>query len=220
VVCPVGCREACCNNERVPKIVDHVERREELVRAVWRVIAERGIEEVTIREIAREAGYSSGALAHYFKSKDELLVNALRASHEQIYARYDAEVRAPTQYEALRAVLLDNLPLDKQRELETRIEMSFWARSLRNESLRAIQHEESAILRDLIGRLVAGSQEEGRLAGKHDPRQVTNLLTALIDGISLHALLYPDRVSKRVQAATMELALELLACVDSGDSER
>lgn len=195
----------------MPKTVDHHERREELVRAVWRIIAERGIDEVTIREIAREAGYSAGALAYYFENKDALLVTALRVSHEQIYRRYDAAVDTPQQYDALKAILFDNLPLDEQRELETRIEMSFWERSLRNEALGEIQHEESATLRELIRRLVVGSQREGQIASDHHPERVVHLLAALIDGISLHALLYPDRIDTQVQTATMKFALELLA---------
>jgi Bacterial regulatory proteins, tetR family len=42
----------------MPKKIDHEERREELVRAVWRVIVDRGVDEATMREIARESGYS------------------------------------------------------------------------------------------------------------------------------------------------------------------
>ena len=206
----------------VPKLVDHDERREELVRAVWRIIAERGIDEVTIREIAREAGYSSGALGHYFENKDDLLVTAFRISHEHINARYDEEIDTPVQYDALRAVLFDNLPLDEQRELETRIEMSFWARSLRNEAISEIQHEESAFLQRLIRRLVEGSQGEGEIASDYDPRQVVDLFAALIDGISLHGLLYPKRMTRRRQKATMEFALKLLAtsCASDSDGER
>jgi AcrR family transcriptional regulator len=195
----------------MPKLVDHDVRREELVRAAWRVIAERGIDELTIREIAREAGYSSGVLAHYFENKDDLLAHASRLSHEQIYRRYEAEVDTPRGADALHEVLLDNLALDEQRELETRIEMSFWARSLRNASLSAIQHEKSRHLRGLIKELVERSQAEGAIDPARSPEQVVELLAALIDGISLHALLYPDRMTKRRQRATMEFALALLA---------
>lgn len=175
------------------------------------MIAARGIDEVTVREIAREAGYSSGVLAHYFENKDDLLVHALRLSHERIYRRYEAEMETPVAYDALLAVLMDNLPLDEQRDLETRIEMSFWARSLRNMSLSEIQHEESAYLQSLIAKLVEGSQQEGAIDASRSPEELVALLAALIDGISLHGLLYPDRMPPARQRATMEFALALLA---------
>lgn len=194
----------------MPKKVDHDARREELVLAAWRVIAARGIDEVTIREIARESGYSSGVLAHYFENKDDLLAHALRLSHTRIRKRYDAEVETPVAADALKGILLDNLPLDEQRDLETRIEMSFWARALRNEALHEIQQEESETLRVLLRELIAKAQEEGTVSTDHEMEEVVELLGAVIDGVSLHALLYPDRLPAEKQAKVMEFALSLL----------
>jgi AcrR family transcriptional regulator len=194
----------------MPKKVDHDARREELVLAAWRVIAARGIDEVTIREIARESGYSSGVLAHYFENKDDLLAHALRLSHTRIQKRYDAELGAPAAADALKGILLDNLPLDEQRELETRIEMSFWARALRNEALHEIQQQESETLRALLRELVENAQKEGTVSTEHEMEDVIELLGAVIDGVSLHALLYPDRLPAEKQARVMEFALSLL----------
>ena len=195
----------------MPKVVDHEQRRRELVEAAWRVIAAVGIDEVTVREIARESGYSSGVLAHYFESKDDLLVHALKLSHEQIYRRYDEEVDTPQRQDALRAVLMDNLPLDGRRDLETRIEMSFWVRSLRNASMSEIQHDETSYLRGLLRRLVDGSQQEGAVTSEIAADDLVALLHALIDGISLHGLLYPDRMPPEQMKATMDRVLGLLA---------
>lgn len=194
----------------MPKKVDHDARREELVLAAWRVIAANGIDEVTIRDIARESGYSSGVLAHYFENKDDLLAHALRLSHTRIRKRYDDETEGLDPMGALKAILLDNLPLEEQRDLETRIEMSFWARSLRNEALREIQHEESEGLRDLLGELIDRSREDGAISKDYDRDQVLAFLAALIDGISLHGLLYPDRLPPERMQGLMEFALGLL----------
>jgi AcrR family transcriptional regulator len=194
----------------MPKKVDHDARREELVLAAWRVIAANGIDEVTIRDIARESGYSSGVLAHYFKNKDDLLAHALRLSHTRIRKRYDAEVETPVAADALKAILIDNLPMDEQRDMETRIEMSFWARALRNEELHEIQQKESETLRELLRELVERAQKDKAISKKHDREEILELLGAMIDGISLHALLYPDRLPPKRQAAVMEFALQLL----------
>jgi AcrR family transcriptional regulator len=194
----------------MPKKVDHDARREELVLAAWRVIAARGIDEVTIREIARESGYSSGVLAHYFENKDDLLAHALQLSHTRIQKRYDAEVGKPVPVDALKGILLDNLPLDEQRELETRIEMSFWARALRNKALHEIQQQESETLRELLRGLIENAREDGSIAPEHEIEDVIELLGAVIDGVSLHALLYPDRLPPEKQAKVMEFALSLL----------
>jgi AcrR family transcriptional regulator len=195
----------------MPKKVDHDARREELVLAAWRVIAARGIDEVTIREIARESDYSAGVLAHYFENKDDLLAHCLQLSHTRIRKRYDAEIEGTsTSPEALEAILLDNLPLDEQREMETRIEMSFWARALRNQALHEIQADESEGLRTLLRELVEKAQAEGAIDPDYDREEILEMLGAMIDGISLHAMLYPKRLPPKKQAAVMKFALSLL----------
>ena len=60
----------------MPKVVDHDERRLAFAEAAFRVIAKRGFSRVTMRAVADEAGFTTGALVHYFKSKDDLLIEA------------------------------------------------------------------------------------------------------------------------------------------------
>jgi len=55
----------------------HTERREEaearMIDAAVRIVAERGLEELTLAECGEAAGYSRGLAAHYFGSKERLL---------------------------------------------------------------------------------------------------------------------------------------------------
>ncbi|HEY7075876.1 MAG TPA: TetR family transcriptional regulator, partial [Solirubrobacteraceae bacterium] len=95
----------------MPKDVDHDERREELLEAVWRVIARDGLERATIRSLAAETGWSSGVLAHYFADKDDILGSALRLAYDRIRARWAAKLDGLSGAEALYELVLDNLPL-------------------------------------------------------------------------------------------------------------
>ena len=88
--------------------------------------------------------------------------------------------------------------------------MSFWARALRNEALHEIQQQESETLRELLRELVGKAQEEGAISTDHEIEEVIELLGGVIDGVSLHALLYPDRLPAEKQAKVMEFALSLL----------
>src|SRR5688572_2770913 len=78
--------------DSMPKIVDHDERRREVLSAARRVIVRDGIDAATTRAIAKEAGYSNGVLAHYFTDKDEILLSALRQSHQRIRDRLTRKV--------------------------------------------------------------------------------------------------------------------------------
>ena len=57
----------------MPRVVDVEERRQELTDAAARLIARAGIGAATMREVAAEAGLTTGALTHYFADKRELL---------------------------------------------------------------------------------------------------------------------------------------------------
>lgn len=64
----------------MPKIVDHEVQKEKFVTAAMGLIARHGLEGVTMRAVAAEAGLSYGSLFHYFDSKDDLLMHAVRYS--------------------------------------------------------------------------------------------------------------------------------------------
>lgn len=183
-------------DDALPKIVDHDERRRELLSAARRVIVRDGIDAATTRAIAKEAGYSNGVLAHYFTDKDEILLSALRQSHQRIRDRITGRVDGVTGLAALREVLLDNLPLDAERTQETRLEVSFWSRSLAAERLAEVQRAEGGELRAAVRTLLAQAREAGELTTEDNLDDVTEHLLALVDGLSLHLLLYPGRLTR------------------------
>jgi AcrR family transcriptional regulator len=191
----------------VPKIVDHELRRQELLAATWRVIARTGIIGVTTREIAREAGFSTGVLAHYFADKEELLAAALRLSHQQVYARIRERTQGLLGMDAIRVVMLEALPLDEQRMLEAQIEMSFLSLALGNDALRELQHEEFERFWDVLNYRVCEAQKLGQIWGGADPSDVTHELMILVEGMSQEAVLYPSRATAQRQCQTLEAVL-------------
>lgn len=64
----------------MPKIVDHDEQRLKFTEAAMNLVARQGLEGVTMRAVAAEAGLSYGSLFHYFESKDDLLLHTVRHS--------------------------------------------------------------------------------------------------------------------------------------------
>jgi TetR/AcrR family transcriptional repressor of bet genes len=58
---------------------DTGDRRSAIIKAVWRVIAEQGMEAVTMRTVAAAAAVSVGRIQYRFRTKDELLRASLEA---------------------------------------------------------------------------------------------------------------------------------------------
>jgi AcrR family transcriptional regulator len=195
----------------VPKDVDHDARREELLEAVWRVVARDGLEGATIRGMARETGWSVGSLAHYFADKDDILESALRLAYERITARWALKLDGLTGLAALRELVLDNLPLDDERELETKFLMNYWSRAIRGGDGVPRPARRGPQLIDRLANLARDAQAADEIATDRTPEDIAELLLGLIDGFSLHALLDPERLTRERQVRLIEEELDRLS---------
>lgn len=193
----------------MPKIVDHDDRRRELAEAAWRVILRSGIDGATTREIARESGYSPGVLTHYFDSKDDILRAVLELSHTTILRRWDDILATHEGTPTLRTFLLESIPLEQRHADETHIEISFWSRALVNDDLRSIQRAESKRFGEILRSLVCQAQENGDLDAAAGTDDIIELLSAVIDGLSVHALLHPGRYDAARLTKLMDAQLDL-----------
>src|ERR1700731_3212657 len=61
-------------------------RREQMLRAALEVIVERGYADTRMADVAERAGTSPALVIYYFKTRDELLTEALRYSEDLWYA--------------------------------------------------------------------------------------------------------------------------------------
>jgi len=176
----------------MPKVVDHEERRRELGHAVWRVIRRDGVDHASVRTVAEEAGWSAGALRHYFASQSELLAFAMRLVVERIEGRIAALDRPADPRQAVEQVLHQLLPLDDERRAENEVWLAFTARALIDPELRA-QHAE---VHDALHQACASAIETLAGAGRANAGTATALqaerLHALTDGLAVHTALRPD----------------------------
>jgi AcrR family transcriptional regulator len=200
----------------MPKVVDWEARRDEVLAATWRVIARHGLAGTTVRKIAREAGYSPGVLAHYFSDKQDILGSALVLAHRRVGERMARRADGLTGLAALRVVMLEALPLDGQRLLEAEIEVSFWGRALGSPELAALQNAEFERLWSRLRALLCEAGRLGELAAGVDTEEATHRLVALIDGLSVEAVLYPARVPPARQTALLD---ELLGSFSASPRE-
>jgi AcrR family transcriptional regulator len=173
----------------MPKVVDHEARRRELAAAVWRVICSRGPTAVTIRDVAAEAGWSSGALRHYFPTREELLVFAFQLAGERAAARIVAAGDAP-----VGALLEEALPLDEERRQEALIWFAFVGLAPTDPKLAAELERAYAWVIDW-------------LAGRVGRRRALALWAA-VDGIAVQALAMPATMTPERQRATLRLHLK------------
>jgi AcrR family transcriptional regulator len=160
--------------------------------AVWRVIASRGPEAVTIREVAAEAGWSSGALRHYLPTREDLLVFAFRLAGERASERIRAASDASPA-----AILEEALPLDEERRQEALIWFAFVGLAPGHPKLAA---ELDHAYRDIIERLARRVRGRRRAAA----------LFAGVDGIAVQALAMPAVMTPARQREALRLQVRAI----------
>lgn len=176
----------------MPRIVDHDQRRREIVRALWVVIHERGIAGATLRAVAQEAGISIGRVQHYFASKDELVLAGCRAIIERAGQAYldDGSDGGPARVAATPAEARDRLedlvvhlvPADPAARAGAGVWFAYVAQAAVDPRIADVIAEAMDGTRTLAIGLVAamrGIEEAG-----DDERRAALTLVALADGLA------------------------------------
>ncbi|MHB6905360.1 TetR/AcrR family transcriptional regulator [Streptomyces sp. DB-54] len=167
----------------MPKQVDHRERREAIARALWRVVEQRGVAHLSLREVAREAGMSHGQLQHYFASREAMLTFAMDFATEQAASRVDRGLAElgdrPHPRDVLRVMLTGMLPLHPDARATSRMSAAYVLEALHDEHIHARARQGIAQGRTAVEQLVRRAITEGHIPPDRDPVAETNLLLAL-----------------------------------------
>lgn len=205
-----------CENSCMPKVVDHSERRAELGAAVRRVVARVGVEGASVRAVAAESGWSTGAVRYYFRTQGELLDFAFDASLADIPRRIRQILTDhPPGIDRAQALLEQMLPLDDDRLAEVRVYLAFMARSrtTRGRAELAVQawHGERLLcalaIADVTG--TAPPVELGEV-----PAHLTAHLDELhvfVDGLTFLGATVPSQLPATKARALLRSRLEALA---------
>ncbi|EMF01730.1 TetR family transcriptional regulator [Streptomyces mobaraensis NBRC 13819 = DSM 40847] len=164
---------------------DHEARRREVSEAVWRVLAAHGFDGLTLRAVAAELGATTGLLTHYFPAKRDLLAYALDLLDRRSAAR--PRRVAPRGLPAVRAALLDILPLTPAATAGNRVWVSSWDTALADPELSAGHAERYARGRARLSELVAAAQELGELP-PGDPDRIAAGAQGFALGLVVQAL--------------------------------
>jgi AcrR family transcriptional regulator len=74
------------------------QRRDEILDAAFRVAAQKGLERLTVRAVAAEAGLSPGLVFFHFETKDALLLAMLDGLTAWMLGGYDEDLSLPAQF--------------------------------------------------------------------------------------------------------------------------
>ncbi len=194
----------------MPRLVDHAERREAIISAAWRLIAARGIDGINMRDLAAEAGYSNGALSHYFSGKDEILKSAFEHVLEATNGRIVASSSGLRGLRALRKVCQEIMPSTEEARLEARIAISLWQRALTDREMEMVNSAAVDEWRTLMARHIEEATEDGE-AIECDASVQANALMNMMIGLQVSAVLDRKSTTRKAQLKMLDAMIGAFA---------
>jgi TetR/AcrR family transcriptional regulator, transcriptional repressor of bet genes len=165
----------------------HDERRTEIVDALLRIIGEHGLDAVSVRDIAAEAGVSVGRVQHYFPTKDLVLQAAFERVNElggERVRQHIAETGDSSPRAVLRAVAIALLPVDDEHRQAIQIGVAFTARAIVQPDFADRLRTGYGELYQLITLLLGRARDAGETAPHLDPDHEAAVLLGLLEGLS------------------------------------
>ncbi len=192
--------------------------RERIIAAASKILAQKGYEATTLREIAREAQAGPGLVHYYFGGKDALLVEVLQATGRHFHQRMEQLVQQVPGDQSLEAVLTQLSERVGQEPEVYRLRYESFSLGLHNPTIAPGVRERLAQRREEIGSVMAKilnkqQRAESTKPSSHDPTILAALLLSLFDGLALQKILDPTFDLD----ASYQLLAQLLHCLLSRD---
>ncbi|UVC10549.1 TetR family transcriptional regulator C-terminal domain-containing protein [Rhizobium sp. TH2] len=188
-----------------------LERRDDLIQGTIRSIASIGYNDSTINTICEAAGFSRGLIGYYFKSKDELLIEAYR----YLVAQADAEARqavreaGPDPLQRLLAAIAQNFRRMRLNQEDTLVTWACLGVAPWNAGMLDLTHTLWRKYRSWIERMIAEAAAQRNL--EIDARKAAITYVQLADGLWVGWLLDKEAYSlEEAEEIARDWILELL----------
>jgi AcrR family transcriptional regulator len=165
------------------------ERRAQIIAAAQRAIVKHGLSSVRLRDVADEAGLTSGAVLYYFTELDALFLEVHQQAHERFCRLREYAVNAVEDpYEKLRVALRRGLPTGPDDEL-VRALYEFEGKAFRDRTFSALIRSYFERKVSIYESIIAAGQASGAFQPTAPARTIARNLVALEDGYGLHVVL-------------------------------
>lgn len=177
----------------MPRRVNHQQRREHIGDAVLHLIAARGLEAASLRNVAAQAQVSMGAVQHYFTAKQDMIVFALKHNYERSARRIPkliADAPGPlTTRDALRILLIDLLCLDGESREGARLAAAILAGAMIDDQIAETARTAYHGVLGFLAQQLSAADHRGELKPGTEPEHAALYLHAVVEGLRWPALL-------------------------------
>lgn len=178
-------------------------RRSQLTRAAYRVVGKKGYYDFTIRDIAREAGLSTGLVHYYFKNKEALLLNLLKEINKNMTVLLNKAITTSDDpREKLHIFMKQAFDIVNSERDYFYIIIDFWTQVNKNERMRRANIKLFRSYRDEISKILQEGIAKGVFV-EMDVHYTATLIISIIQGMIVQFVIDRDAFSYDDYSATV-----------------
>ncbi|PKN75056.1 MAG: hypothetical protein CVU52_06325 [Deltaproteobacteria bacterium HGW-Deltaproteobacteria-10] len=187
-------------------------RRNQLIKAAYNVVGQKGYYDFTIRDIAQEAGMSTGLVHYYFKNKEDLLLNLLKEMNKNILSILNgsiSNVKDPS--EKLNIFMRQAFDLVTNEKYYSYLVLDFWTQVNKNERMKRANVKLFKSYRDEVAAILKEGVEKGVFV-EMDVVYTSAVIISMIQGLIIqyvidnNAFPYEDHTRKLMRQINDSIA--------------
>lgn len=168
----------------MPRVGYEPIRRQQLIEATLKSVAELGLHATTINSISQRAELSAGIISHYFGNKNGLIEASVRYLLTPLKTELLANINEQTSpRDRLMLIVESNFSVVQKQSHITKSWLSFWAHSMHDPQLHRLQRVNA---KRLHSNLLFSFK---KLLPLKQAQEAADLAAAMIDGLWLRTVL-------------------------------
>ena len=182
----------------MPKVVDHDQRRQEILDGCLSLFAQQGYAKLSMRQLSSSLGVTTGTLYHYFSSKKQIFQALFRRTQRQ-NIRTVTERFKPNSSVEERLIILRDFICEDQRRLQDILKIAM-------EYQRIEGQDESSVIRQTVLGYRRAFEEHIQL-----PPVLAEVILSMVFGILVQGILDPEMDSSAQWEILLALAPTVLS---------
>jgi len=167
------------------RITDHNEEREKIILFAAYIMANEGLQKLTMQHLADYMGVTRGKIMHYFASKDDIVNATFHWANDQVFTRI---TEASKKSNNIKTIIYSILPLDEDRHIEWVVRNIYRMECLINNEGREERKQIDALRITQLQDIIDKQQQQGLIKPELNAYSIAVHLVDLIAGLASNLL--------------------------------
>lgn len=184
----------------MPKIIDHNERKTQIVEAAFDIIYHYGFEKATLREIAKKSGFSLGSVQHFFPKQKDIYTFAM----DIIFQRFEQRMENVEQIDedvfenAIRLIKQIVQVQTGQERMENDIWVKFTLMATMDAEYRELKENYRRVNLNFAKHIINMLSHHGYLASSINIEDKAHALIIFVTGLTFESVIYTQFYNDQV----------------------